>query len=94
MSIVVEGKLISTVGKSSNDDTEMAEVIDLSNYTVLPGLIDAHTHLLLQGDSTHEAYDDQILKESIPYRTLRASAAERYFCIGKNCLRHERRYHL
>jgi imidazolonepropionase-like amidohydrolase len=73
--ILVEGRTISKVGK--NLDPAGMEVIDLSAYTVLPGLIDAHTHLLLQGDSTHVAYDEQILKESIPYRTLRASAAAR-----------------
>lgn len=47
-----------------------AQVIDLSDMTVLPGLIDAHVHLFLhEGD-----YDAQLLKESIPYRTIRAVA--------------------
>jgi imidazolonepropionase-like amidohydrolase len=54
-----------------------AATIDLSRMTVLPGLIDAHTHLLLQGDITAAEYDDQLLKESIPYRTIRAVAAGR-----------------
>jgi imidazolonepropionase-like amidohydrolase len=47
-------------------------LIDLSNYFVLPGLIDCHTHVLLQADVTSEDYDVQILKQSIPYRTIRA----------------------
>jgi imidazolonepropionase-like amidohydrolase len=54
-----------------------ATTIDLGGMTVLPGLIDAHTHILLQGDITAADYDDQLLKESIPYRTIRAVAAGR-----------------
>ena len=52
-------------------------VVDLSQATVLPGLIDNHTHVLLQGDITSEDYDAQLLKESIPYRTIRATMAAR-----------------
>jgi imidazolonepropionase-like amidohydrolase len=52
-------------------------VIDLGNAWLLPGLIDAHTHVLLQGDITAAEYDEQLLKESIAYRALRAAAAAR-----------------
>ncbi len=54
-----------------------AQVIDLSRSMVLPGMIDAHTHVLLQGDITAADYDEQLLKESIPYRTIRATVAAR-----------------
>ncbi|HEY2031967.1 MAG TPA: amidohydrolase family protein, partial [Myxococcales bacterium] len=53
------------------------KTLDLGNAWLLPGLIDAHTHVLLQGDVTAAEYDEQLLKESIPYRALRASAAAR-----------------
>ena len=44
---------------------------------MLPGLADCHTHILLQGDITAEDYDVQLLKESIPYRTIRATMTAR-----------------
>ena len=46
------------------------EIIDLSKATVLPGFIDVHTHVLLNGDITAEDYDKQLLKDSIPYRAI------------------------
>ncbi len=72
--ILIEGNKITAVGQNLPIPGN-AVVIDLSGSTVLPGLIDAHTHVLLQGDITEEDYADQILKESIPYRTLRASVS-------------------
>lgn len=72
--ILIEGNKIKDVGQDISIPPS-ATIIDLSRATVLPGLIDAHTHVLLQGDITEEDYADQILKESIPYRTLRATVS-------------------
>jgi imidazolonepropionase-like amidohydrolase len=46
------------------------KLVDLSSMTCLPGLIDTHTHVLLQGDITAEDYDVQLLKQSNPYRAI------------------------
>lgn len=72
VTILIDGNKIKDVGKHLTIPAN-AKVIDLSNATVLPGLIDAHTHVLLQGDITSEDYDVQLLKQSIAYRALRGS---------------------
>ena len=71
--IIVKGNTIEAVVAAAAFKQKTDSVIDLSGYYVLPGLIDCHTHVLLQGDITAEDYAVQLLKESIPYRTLRAS---------------------
>ena len=77
--IVIEGGRIVAVGPYAAVAAQAAgaEQIDLSGMTVLPGLIDNHTHVLLQGDITAADYDEQLLRESIPYRTIRATVAAR-----------------
>lgn len=70
--IVIEGDKIVSVAAGGNPPAG-AEVIDLSKATVLPGFIDTHTHVLLQGDITTEEYDAQLLKQSIPYRAILAA---------------------
>lgn len=78
--ILVEGERIKAVGETGEvlkQAPQDATIIDLSQATVLSGLIDCHTHVLLQGDITQADYDEQLLKESIPYRTIRATVAAR-----------------
>ena len=80
VAVVVQGERIIAVGPQSEIASRIptgAQVIDLGGATLLPGLIDNHTHVLLQGDITSADYDEQLLKESTPYRAIRATAAVR-----------------
>jgi imidazolonepropionase-like amidohydrolase len=80
VAVVVQGDRIIAVGGKSEVASRIpsgAQTIDLGSATLLPGLIDNHTHVLLQGDITSADYDEQILKESTPYRAIRATAAVR-----------------
>jgi len=67
--ILIEGDKIVSVTPGGTPPAGV-ELIDLSKATVLPGFVDAHTHVLLQGDITQEEYDAQLLKQSIPYRAI------------------------
>jgi imidazolonepropionase-like amidohydrolase len=70
--ILIRGGRIVESGPAANVKIpEGAQVLDLSKATVLPGLIDAHTHLFLTGES-HGRYEEQLLKESWQYRTIEA----------------------
>jgi len=55
-----------------------ADLIDLGAATVLPGLIDTHTHIFLQGeDPAAGGYDVQLLKFPLAYRAARATVSAR-----------------
>ena len=70
--ILVEGDRIAEVGTSVKHPPG-AEVIDLGDRTLLPGLIDAHVHLFLHPG----AEDLQTVQESVPQRTITATLAAR-----------------
>lgn len=70
--IVREGR-IASIGKDLSIPNG-ATVVDLSDKFVLPGLMDAHTHLLIQPDY---ASNNPILYKSIPFRTAEGIAAAR-----------------
>ena len=67
--ITIEGERIKEV-REGGSPASGAQIIDLSDRTCLPGLIDTHTHTLLQGDITAEDYDVQLLKQSAAYRAI------------------------
>jgi imidazolonepropionase-like amidohydrolase len=69
--LIEDDKIISV--RAGGSAPAGAEMIDLSKAVVLPGFMDVHTHVLLQGDVTAEEYDEQLLKESIPYRAILAA---------------------
>ena len=77
--VVVRGNRIESVGDWSAAKIPLeAAVIDLSHATVLPGLIDAHTHIFLQGEDPAEGgYDAQLLKQGIAFRAARAAVSAR-----------------
>ena len=70
--VLVQGGLIVEVGGTVRHPAE-AEVIDLGEGTLLPGLIDTHVHLFLHPG----AEDLQTVQESVPERTIRAVLAAR-----------------
>ena len=71
--VVVRGGSIEAVGPpESVPIPEGARTIGLKGMTLLPGLIDAHSHLLLH-DYGEAAWDDQVLKEPLALRVCRAT---------------------
>ena len=77
--IVIRGNRIESVSDAASAKIPAgANTIDLSHSTVLPGLIDSHTHIFLQGeDPAQGGYDANILKYPLALRAARATVAAR-----------------
>ena len=80
----VEGERIAAVGAGL--DAGDAQMVDLAGLTLLPGLMDLHSHLFLH-PYNETPWDDQVLKESEAYRTVRAVQP----CARRRCARGSRR---
>jgi imidazolonepropionase-like amidohydrolase len=71
--VVVRGQRIEAAGPGKDVTVpEKAQAIDLPGMTLLPGLIEAHSHLLLH-PYNEASWDDQVLKESLTVRVARAT---------------------
>lgn len=73
--VLVRNNKIQEVGKISSQP-ENAKVIELKGCTLLPGLIEGHSHLFLH-PYNETSWDDQVLKESNAERTARATVHAR-----------------
>lgn len=78
--IVVEGERIKAVGVATDilrQASAAVEVLNLGNVTVLPGLIDAHTHLLARIPEGDDGYALNLVTKSEAYRALEGAANAR-----------------
>lgn len=77
--IIIRGDRIESVSDAAAAKIPPgSNIIDLSRATVLPGLIDSHTHIFLQGEEPAQGgYDVNILKYPLAYRAARATVSVR-----------------
>jgi imidazolonepropionase-like amidohydrolase len=77
--ILIDNNLITEIGNNVSIPKD-AEIIDLSNSTVLPGLIDCHTHM--SGEPSEDYYGDIFRKTSIDYAVRAPIYAKRTLEAG------------
>ena len=79
VAVVIRGNRIIAVRDADSADLPAgAQHIDLGAATLLPGLIDTHTHIFLQGEVPADGgYDVQLLKQSLSFRAARAVVSAR-----------------
>jgi imidazolonepropionase-like amidohydrolase len=75
--VLTDGARIAAVGPAASVHAPAgAQVVELPGATLLPGLMDIHSHLFLH-PYNETLWNDQVLKEPVPYRTLRAGVQAR-----------------
>jgi imidazolonepropionase-like amidohydrolase len=76
--IFIRGERIEKIAEGSAAIPAGVKVVDLSGATVLPGLIDSHTHIFLWGeDPAKGGYDANLLMAGMALRAARATTAAR-----------------
>jgi imidazolonepropionase-like amidohydrolase len=76
--VVVRGGKIEGIYDAAAALPAGTRTVDLGDVTLMPGLIDTHTHIFLQGEVPADGgYDAQLLKQPLSYRTARAVVALR-----------------
>ena len=77
--IIIRGNRIDSISDAASAKIPPgSNVLDLSQATVLPGMIDSHTHILLQGEDPAEGgYDVNLLKYPASLRAARATVSAR-----------------
>jgi imidazolonepropionase-like amidohydrolase len=70
--VAVKGNKIAYAGPAKHAIVTDGEIIDATGMTLLPGLIEGHSHLFLHPYNETD-WNDQVLKESFAERTVRAT---------------------
>src|SRR5579859_6587115 len=72
VAVLVVGQRIQAIGPAQQLNVPAgARIIDLPGMTLLPGLMDAHSHIFLH-PYNETLWNDQVLKEPLAYRTIAA----------------------
>jgi len=74
--VLVQGGRIAAVGPAASVSAAGARVVELPGTTLIPGLIEGHSHLLLH-PYNETSWDEQVLYEPLALRVARATAGAR-----------------
>lgn len=75
--VVVRGTSIEAAGPAASVTVPAgAEVVALPSLTLMPGMVEGHSHLLLH-PYNEVTWNDQVLRESVAYRVARATVSAR-----------------